>query len=375
VFLIWGEQNTEKKLGYVAEYCATCRDVRTVKLLRVGRTSHIYYLPLGQGRLLGYDGVCRKCELRFGVEITDYPALEEDKNAELIPLVQKTNPKLLAGNDEALSAWQRMNEVREPFVRYNQNLLQRFAGGNRYDGPAMLALAGSFVVPVCFAMLASMLALPKSADGWIGLTFIGLFFGGLYWTSRLTRSAPRRFFRARLEESLLTDLRALHPRRDELEACLAALREHEYPIAAAVSTDRVLACAASPDARPAPRPMPAPAPARTATLVISHAGKDYRFTPGVADIAIGRSRENAIVLGSRYVSRTHILISWPAGGTPHLKGLGRTGTSLRPDGASEATTIIGEVPLKGSGTIGLCETFQDAEARGDLVRYTVITDD
>jgi len=372
VFLIWGEQNTEKKLGYVAEYCATCRDVRTVKVLRVGRAPHLYYLPLGQGRLLGYDGVCRKCELRFGVEITDYPALEQDKDADLVALVRKTNPKLLAGNDAALAAWRRMNEVREPFVRYNHNLIQRYVSRSRFDLLAVLALTGSFVAPVAFVLLAARLPLPRSADPWLGLAMIGIFFAGLAWTSWLTHTAPRRYFRKNLEASMLEDLRQLAPRHEELEACLAALREHEYPIAAAVSVERLMGCAVAPQLRTAPQAAtPAPARPPKPTLLLGHGVKEYRFTPGVAAIVIGRSRENSIVLGSQFVSRSHVQIAWPAGAAPRLKNLSRTGTSLRPDGTLQPVVCSGEVELHGSGTIALAEDFAAAEARGDVLRYCV----
>lgn len=378
MFLIWGEQNTEKKLGYVAEYCATCRDVRTVKILRVGRVSHLYYVPLGQGRLLGYDGVCRKCELRFGVEITDYPAFEQDKDCELVTLVAKTNPKLLAGNDAAVAAWRRMTEVREPFVRYNLNLLQRYIGRTRFDLHSGLALAGAFVLPVAFVLLASLLRLPKSADSWLGLGMIAIFLGGLIATSRLLNSAPRRHFRTHLEAAMLEDVRRTRATREELVECLAGLREHGYPIAQAVSTERVLECAAAAQGRPMavppapPAPSPAPAAAPRQTLVLSHGGTDYRFSPGVSEIAIGRSKENAISLGSKFVSRSHVQVAWPIGGAPRLKNLSRTGTSLKPDGAASGMKCVEEVELRGCGSIGLNEVFADAEANGDVVRYSVV---
>jgi hypothetical protein len=374
VLLVWGEQNTESKLGYVADYCATCRDVRAVKVLRVGRTSHLFYIPLGQGRLLGYDGVCRRCELRFGVEITDYPALEEDKNADLVALVTKTNPRLLVGNDAVLAAWRRMNEVREPFMRQNQSLVQRYSSGPSLDLPAVLALVGSFLAPVTLAFVAHRLPAPRSEDFhfWVGLWCIVLFFSGLFLSSRLARTAPQRYYRSRLEQPLLEDLRGVAPRRDELISCLAALRKYQYPIAEAVSTDKVLDCAAdgeSPPARTAAAP--APAPATRATLVLSHGGKEYRFTPGVAVIVIGRAKENAVVLGSKYVSRSHVQIAWPAGGAPRLKNLSKTGASLRPDGATQPMNCAGEVELHGGGTIALCEDFSGAESRGDALRYRI----
>ena len=380
MFLIWGEQNTEKKLGYVAEYCATCRDIRTVKLLRVGRVSHLYYVPLGQGRLLGYDGVCRNCELRFGVEISDYPAFEQDKDSELVALVRKTNPKLLAGNDAAVAAWRRMTEIREPFVRYNLNLLQRYIGRTRFDLHSGLALAGAFVLPAVFVVVTSLLALPKSADSWLGFGMIAIFFGGLIATNRLLKSAPQRYFHQRLEEAMLEDVRRARPTREELAECMAGLREHGYPIAEAISIERVLGCASAPQDRPAAeRPAP-PAPAAPATstaapqqtLVLGHGGKDYRFSPGVAEIVIGRSMENAIPLGSKFVSRSHARIAWPAGGAPRLKNLSRTGTSLKPDGAASGMKCVEEVELRGSGNIGLSENYADAETNGDVLRYSVI---
>ncbi len=378
MFLIWGEQNTEKKLGYVAEYCATCRDVRTVKILRVGRVSHLYYVPLGEGRLLGYDGVCRKCELRFGVEITDYPAFEQDKDSELVALVRKTNPKLLAGNDAAVAAWRRMTAVREPFVRYNTNLLQRYIGRTRFDLHSGLALAGAFLGPFVLGFILSFLPLPKSADGWIGLAVLAIFFGGLIATSRLLNSAPRRHFRTHLEGAMLEDVRRTKPTREELVECLAGLREHGYPIAGALSEERVLECAASTHGRPvAVRPVPpATAPASAVapkqTLVLSHDGKDYRFSPGVSGIAIGRSKENAIPLGSKFVSRSHVQVAWPTGGAPRLKNLSRTGTSLKPDGAASGMKCVEEIELRGSGSIGLNEVYADAEANGDVLRYQVV---
>src|SRR6185436_7106840 len=107
--------------------------------MRVGQVWHVYYIPLGEGALLGYDGVCRRCELRFGVRITDYPAVEKDKHAELVSLVEKTNPKLMAGNDAAVAAWKRMSEVREPFVRYNRNVVQRSLSAAGFDLRTILA--------------------------------------------------------------------------------------------------------------------------------------------------------------------------------------------------------------------------------------------
>src|SRR5258706_9118781 len=44
MFIIWGKKRVTKSLGYVADFCPLCRDVRTFELVRVGLAGHIYYL-------------------------------------------------------------------------------------------------------------------------------------------------------------------------------------------------------------------------------------------------------------------------------------------------------------------------------------------
>ena len=374
MLLIWGEQNTESKLGYVADYCATCRDVRMVKLLRVGRTAHLFSVPLGEGLLLGYDGVCRRCELRFGVEITDYPAVEQDKAVDLVALVGKTNPRLLAGNDAAAAAWQRMSEIREPLTSAHSALVEHYVSGTRYDTPVAVAFVCSMVAPIALSFATSRMGLPGSAAPWLGLATIAMFAGGLAWTGLLARSEPRRYFRKHLRQPLIDALRPLTPRREELEACLSSLHAHGYEIAGMVTTEALLEDDTSAPAAPTIMAPRAPAVSTKATLQLEHDGKAYRFTPGVAAIVIGRSKENSIVAGSKFVSRSHVQIAWPAGGAPRLKNLSRTGASLRPEGATQAMNCTGEIELHGSGAIALCADFTGAESRGDVVRYRISID-
>jgi hypothetical protein len=346
--------------------------VRAVKLLRVGRIPHLFSVPLGKGMLLGYDGVCRRCELRFGVEITDYPALEEDKGVDLVALVRRTNPRLLAGNDVAAAAWQRMSGIREPLANANRALVQHYVSGTRYDAAVAVVFAASLVVPIALAFATSHMGLPGSAAPWLGMATLAMFAGGLAWSALLTRSEPRRYFRKHLLQPLIEELRRLGPGRDELEACLSGLRAYEYAIADMVSTESLRG-----EGGPAPAPaVPAvaarkAAPSPGSTLQLEYAGKAYRFSPGVATIVIGRAKENAIVAGSKFVSRSHVQIDWPAGGPPRLKNLSRTGASLRPDGTAQAMNCTGEIALHGSGAIALCEDFPGAESRGDVVRYSV----
>lgn len=381
MIIIWGFKATEKKLGYVAEYCTNCQDVRTVKIIRVGRAFHLYYVPFGEGTLVGYDGVCRRCELRFGVRITDYPAIETDKHAALVSIVEKTNPKLMAGNEAAVAAWRRVSEISEPFIRYNRTLLQWSPSAAGMDMRAAIAAFCTFAVPLAFIYLADVLPLPESVKAWGGLSSAILFCVGLGVTGMLSRRAPHRYYRSTVEGPLTQEVLRLAPTREELEACVGGLREYGYRIGKLVSVDRMLTApiqgagtfgvsGVATAADPAPAREPARAPVET--LVLSHGGKEYRFSPGVADIVIGRSPGNAIVIPSRYVSRTHARISWPVGSEPGLKNLGTAGTSLVVDGRAEPLPAAGEVLLRGSGSIGLAGDFAEARAEGDVLEFRVV---
>lgn len=397
MFIIWGFKGTEKKLGYVAEYCTTCREVRTVKIIRVGRVFHLYYIPLGDGELVGYNGVCRKCELCFGVQITDYFAFESDKNAELVALARKTNPKLLEGNAAAASAWERKSNVREPFVRYERNITQRALSGEGVDHWPKLAYFLTFAVPILVLYAAANIKHSNAADEWIGWTAFLLFVAGMIWAGVLSRTSPQRFFRHRLKAQFIDEVRGLGPAREDLEACIKELRDFDYKIARLVTAEEILGetsiaapAAASPpspmmESPSAPQadetpweeatfaPIPKTPPAQMRTLLLTHGGKEYRFSPGVADIVIGRARENTIVLTSRYVSRSHIRISWPAGTEPAVRNLSRTGTSLRFSGGPQIDRLLGEAVLKGAGEIGLAADFADAEKEGDVIRFEVVS--
>ena len=61
MFIVWGKTIKRQKLGFVADFCAVCRDLRTFQVRRIGSASHVYYISFGQGDLVGYERTCQVC--------------------------------------------------------------------------------------------------------------------------------------------------------------------------------------------------------------------------------------------------------------------------------------------------------------------------
>ena len=61
MFIVWGKTIKRQKLGFVADFCAVCRDLRTFQVKRIGSASHLYYISFGQGDLVGYERICGVC--------------------------------------------------------------------------------------------------------------------------------------------------------------------------------------------------------------------------------------------------------------------------------------------------------------------------
>ena len=59
--IIWGTKRVVSSLGFVADFCPICREVRTFEVERIGMAGHLYYLSFGSGTLAGYVRTCRTC--------------------------------------------------------------------------------------------------------------------------------------------------------------------------------------------------------------------------------------------------------------------------------------------------------------------------
>ena len=139
--IIWGKKYVYSRLGYVADFCPLCREVRAFGLKRVGLAGHIYYISLTEGELVGHTRACAGCGIIFDASPENYAR----PSKELRPvreLIAHTFPNIAAyyarrfALEKAIrdpfakvSAADRMALVKEPFTLLSNRAEERFRAG------------------------------------------------------------------------------------------------------------------------------------------------------------------------------------------------------------------------------------------------------
>lgn len=73
--LVYGTKIKYKKLGYVADFCSLCCEVRQFSIERMGAAGHLYYVSFGDGKLVEHRRVCLHCHTQYQADVHDYRTL------------------------------------------------------------------------------------------------------------------------------------------------------------------------------------------------------------------------------------------------------------------------------------------------------------
>ena len=227
VFIVWGTKIKKKRLGYVADCCPVCNDVRRFELRRVGAASHLYYISFGQGRMLGHEAACCSCSTTLEVNADRYQAVERSAAANLEALVATTNPSVPTILGERLAALERARDgsseersalLREPFLLLNVMIEQQMRDRK-------LSKAGKWT---CWSTIALLVVLamiganggPRWAGIAVGLVFAAAFFVTLAFMATHMGS----FVRREVYPKLALALEPLRPSVEELDQLTSNLK-------------------------------------------------------------------------------------------------------------------------------------------------------
>ena len=228
--IIWGTKRVVSSLGFAADFCPLCREVRTFEVKRIGMAGHLYYLSFGSGKLAGYLRTCRTCGTDLNATPDQYAQLSR-KRLEPLELQPITFPNLdevhgarlaieksLRSSPAKLSAADRSALIKEPFILLSPKVEERFASVH-FDGPTgftlLAAVVGLIFIP---AMLST--AMPSYAAELV----MACIAAAVVAVGVQMALSSERFMRKKLLPVLVPALKPLKPTPQELEAVLKDMK-------------------------------------------------------------------------------------------------------------------------------------------------------
>jgi hypothetical protein len=231
IAVIWGWKIVRTRLGRRAEYCPLCRGITPFRLEFLHQIGHLYFLPLGERKDLGYRLTCESCGLSHFAEYLEDSRASKDRRVAIEPLVAQTNPDVLAqvaarierdGRVHAgtLEPDERAAEIRRSFELAEALFDQKASHDqvSRVWGRAFLGVT-ALAILLGVAGSAAGFGVERSAAMATLAWFIGIA-AGLAW-SILT---PRILAHDDVEPLLAWSLRPLRPGLGEIDAEILHLR-------------------------------------------------------------------------------------------------------------------------------------------------------
>ena len=251
MFIIWGKKHVTRRLGYVADFCPICRDLRLFKLKRLGLAGHIYYVSFGEGELIGHIRTCAVCDVDLNARPENYKSVHDEKLPAEV-LAQRTFPnwkQAYAGRLQLehdlrtggkVTPEERRALIREPFLLLAPKVEERF-GATHLDWPTAGATAATFFLLALAASFASLYP-AAGAEIWAAAWIVGIGAIGV----QVYRISGR-FFRQKVFPVLVPALRPLRPKPEELEAALQEMKTHGHKIGKKLKLKALLEALERPD--------------------------------------------------------------------------------------------------------------------------------
>jgi hypothetical protein len=220
-------------MGFVADFCPLCRNIRPFRLDRVGLAGHVYYVTVSQGELVGHARTCMTCK----TILNGNPGLYREVSKKLLDqgeLQRTTFPNLQTHHAERLALEQTIKHspgtipadtrralLKEPFLLLNPAVEKRFSATqiDKQTGLTLLAL---------FVLFPFLMAMGKgAAPTYGGEIFLGFLIAGIAAVSLQGFLQTGRYFDKKIFPVLVPALRPLKPTTEEITSVIAELKKAE----------------------------------------------------------------------------------------------------------------------------------------------------
>jgi hypothetical protein len=248
MLIIWGTKVRQRRLGRRADFCRICRRIRPFRVEQIESVSHIYYIPLGSGKVHGHIKSCEGCGVAVNADAKDAMQCSRARGTDLAELIASSNPEVekeCSGRLELeqkvksrkLTAGDRESLVLEPFLLLNPGLEHRGSQIN-FDRVSGLALLATIVLPLG-VLWAGEGVFHSSNDslGTIALALAG--FLALFTIGALVTDKSR-YCRRTILPNLARALFPLDPSFDEIDQALAKVKTMGLAVGKRIKTADVM---------------------------------------------------------------------------------------------------------------------------------------
>ncbi len=236
-FLSTGHYVRNRKLGFVAEYCARCRDAKPFQLFEVLSYRSFFFIPIPLPALRGHTIRCTGCKTVLPVDSARYASYIADAALPFDSLIQQTNPSLwdeletreIVQNRIVLgqaTPRERIALVVEAMSAYEPDVAKR-CSQLHFDHDATAAILGILMMPLASSVVMHGLQWDSQLIGNIcAAQAVVLFLTAVY----LTATDGRRFCRRQLFPKLLPALAVIRPTEEDLAVALNRLKMARFYI-------------------------------------------------------------------------------------------------------------------------------------------------
>jgi hypothetical protein len=248
MFIIYGTKVRQRRLGRRPDFCRICRKIRPFRVEQIESVSHLYYIPLGSGKIHGHIKSCEDCGVAFDADVDDAMQCSRVRGSDLAELIASTNPQVAKECSERLeleqkvksrklTAAERESLILEPFVLLNPALQHR-ASQVYFDRVSTLALLATIVLPL--GVLGAGKAVSHVSDD--SLSTIALALAGFLalFTIGALVTDKSRFCRRTILPNLARALFPLDPSFDEIDQALAKLKTMGWAVGKRIKTGDVM---------------------------------------------------------------------------------------------------------------------------------------
>jgi hypothetical protein len=249
--LVWGTKRKLKRIGIVADFCPICRAIQPIEVSSVSMVNHLYFLPLGSGKIVGFIGACKDCGIEWPVPAQKYPKTFDQEPNNFQELINNTYPNILdvyhkrleieerISKRKALTQEERENLLSEPFNVISPMLERQYGESTKFDKKSGRSCAFTLLVPLVFFCI-SIFFFNQVIVDILKLAAALFTIAGIIITLVFIFTTHPRYLQQIIYPALVKALYPLNPTIEELDGILARYKSLGLQIGKRIKAEKIL---------------------------------------------------------------------------------------------------------------------------------------